>query len=390
MKHTTSYYITWMLISFFVLNCTEPLNLNSIAFENLLVIEAIITDEVKQHEINLSRTFSLEEFTPSPESNAKVVITDNSQNTYEFEETDDGKYIATTAFGIAPNTDYILSITTKDGKVYQSQPTQLPGIVPINDLYASKEVNPDTGNLGMTIYVDGFDPSGNSKHYRYEYEETYKIIAPSWSNPCPPIGDKPPPPPEVCAEALEMEVCYNTIASDSIIQVNSGTLSQGSTSPFRVITISRDNAIIRTRYSILVKQYVQSIGAHTFYNVLNKFSSSENLFSQNQPGFFSGNVFAVNNSSEKVIGYFDISSVSSKRIFFNFSDFFPNEELPPYFVECSSFIIDDINVFNERIESGEVSPFGDPLPNEPQAVINTGCVDCRVLGSSTKPDFWID
>ena len=86
MTHTKIYYMIWMLIAFFVLSCTEPFNLKSIDFEDALIIEAIITDEVKQQEIKLSRTFSLEEFTPSKESNAQVMITDDNQNTYEFEE----------------------------------------------------------------------------------------------------------------------------------------------------------------------------------------------------------------------------------------------------------------------------------------------------------------
>ena len=389
MNRTKTYYIVWMLIPFFVLSCTEPFNLKSIDFEDALIIEAIITDEVKYQEIKLSRTFSLEEFTPSAESNAEVTITDNSQNIYKFEESSSGTYTSTTQFGASANEDYILSVTTKNGKSYKSNPTQLPDVVPINNLYASRKVSEDTGNENMSIVIDGFDPLSISKYFRYEYEETYEIIAPAWIYACIP-SDLPPPPPEVCAESLEMKTCYNTITSDSIIQINTSTFKDNIPSAFEIRKISRNNPIIRTRYSILVKQYAQSLEAFTFYKVLNKFSSSDNVFSQNQPGFFSGNLYAIDDQNEQVVGYFDISSVSSKRIFFNFSDFFPNEELPPYFVDCNSFVIDDINVFNEKIESGEVVPFGDPLPGELQAIINTACVDCRILGTSTKPQFWID
>lgn len=379
-----------MLISFLVLSCTEPFNIKSIDFEDTLIIEAIITDEVKYQEIKLSRTFSLEEFIPAEESNAKVTITDNSQNVYEFEETSKGKYTSTIPFGAVANKDYILSIITKNGKSYKSNPTQLPGMVPINNLYATRTVNEDTGNENMSIFINEFDPIANSKYFRYEYEETYKIVAPAWIYECPLSGPGPPPPPEVCAESLEKKTCYNTIASDSIILVNTNTFKDNITSSLEIRKIPRNNPIIRKRYSILVKQYAQSLEAFTFYKILNKFLSSENLLSQNQPGFFSGNIYSVDNKNEKVVGYFDVSSVSFKRIFFNFSDFFPNEPLPPYFIDCAPFTIPDINEYYRRIEAREVAKFGEPLPGELQEVVNIACADCRTLETIAKPEFWID
>ena len=43
---------------------------------------------------------------------------------------------------------------------------------------------------------------------------------------------------------------------------------------------------------------------------------------------------STTNPDDKVIGYFDVASVTSKRIFFNYIDLFPNESLPPYYTEC--------------------------------------------------------
>lgn len=392
MRHNKTYYLIWMLIASFVLSCTEPFNLKSIDFEDALIIEAIITDEVKHQEIKLSRTFSLEEFTPSKESNAQVIITDDAQNTYEFEETSSGLYTSKTPFGATQNSNYTLTVITNNGKTYKSQPTQLPNTVPINSLYASKEVNNDTANENVSIYVDGFDTSSNSKYFRYEYEETYEIEATSWvdgeftvSNTGQLSWN------ELCCRPLEKRVCYNTVVSDSIIQLKVENTLLGETSAFPIRVISRDNPIIRTRYSILVKQYAQSLEAFTFYKILNKFSSSEDVFSQNQPGFFSGNLFSVDNSKEKVVGYFDISSVSTKRIFFNFSDLFPNQAVPPYFEDCTSYLITDLNLLKEKVIAEEVVyANANPNPGGIPYVVSASCGDCTKLGSSTKPDFWVD
>ncbi len=196
---------------------------------------------------------------------------------------------------------------------------------------------------------------------------------------------------ELCCRPVEKKVGYNTVVSDSIIQLKTDNLSQGNSSVFPIRVISRDNPIIRTRYSILVRQFAQSLEAFTFYKILNKFSSSENLFSQNQPGFFSGNLYSVDNQDEKVVGYFDISSVSSKRIFFNFSDFFPDESLPPYFVDCTSFVITDLNLLKEKVLDGSVVyASANPTPGGIPSVVDAACGDCTKLGTSTKPEFWID
>jgi hypothetical protein len=381
-----------MLIPLFLQSCTEPFNLESIDFEDALIVEAIITDEVKHQEIKISRTFSLEEFTPSEENNAKVIITDNSQNIYEFEETSSGKYTSIIQFGASENSSYTLSITTEDGKLYASQPTQMPGVVSINNLYASREVSAETGYENMIIYIGGFDPSANTKYFRYEYEETYEIVAPSWvpgnffisSTGKLEWG-------ELCCRPVETKVCYNTVASDSIVQLKADNFSQSNSSVFPIRVLSRDNPIIRTRYSILVKQYAQSLEAYTFYKILNKFSNSDNLFSQNQPGFVSGNLYSVNNQNEKVVGFFDISSVSIKRIFFSYSDFFPDEPLPPYFEDCNPFLITDPNVLKEKVLSNDVVFFSINL--DPEAlpyVVEAACGDCTKEGTSTKPEFWID
>lgn len=373
-----------------MLSCVEPIDLKSIDFEDVLIVEAIVTDEVKYQEIKISRTFSLDEFLPYEESNADVIISDNFQNVYEFQETSNGVYTSIVPFGASSNIEYTLSLITKNGRKYSSKPTALPDSVPLANLYASKEVK-DNGSENVDIVIDGFNTSVSSKYFRYEYEETYEIVSPSWVNAClPPPDQGPPIPPEVCAESLAMEKCYKTVKSDSIVQLNTNNYTNNSAASFTVRSIARDNPIIRSRYSILVKQYAQSLEAFTFYKILNKFSSSDNIFSQNQPGFFNGNLYAVDNNDEKVVGYFDISSVSSKRIFFNFSDYFPNEQLPPYFVDCEPFVISDSNEYNRRIGLGEVINFGDPLPGEPQAVVNAPCGDCRLLETISKPDFWVD
>ena len=176
-----SYNIVFLLIlNITLISCVEVIDFNSDTetFESALVIEATITNELKQQEIILSRSYEFEAEEPNPESGATVLIESN-QGTFSFEETEPGRYLSLTSFAAQHNVDYIIKISTSSGRSYMSTPVQLTQEASIDNLYAVRETN-NAGINGISIYIDSFDPSGNSKYYRYEYEETYKIIAPRW------------------------------------------------------------------------------------------------------------------------------------------------------------------------------------------------------------------
>ena len=398
-KNRNIYYIIWLLIiSLFTNSCVEPFDIKTEVFESAIVIEGTITNEFKHQKIKLTRTFRFEEAFPLAESNADVKIIDDSQNTYNFEESVlNGNYISVSKFSAEPNTTYQLQITTSDGRLYSSEPAQLTNNTEIDDVYAVRE----TSNLGvdhMAIFVDSFDPTGKSVYYRYEYEETYKIIAPFWSNKDV-IITNPREEFDVVQRTQQDRLCYNTVYSNTIIQTQTNGFTEDRVTRFPVRLISRENFIISYRYSILIKQYVQSLAAHTFYRILNDLSSSESLLSQNQPGFLEGNVFSIESSDEKVLGFFEVSSVSSKRIFFNYKDFFPNESLPPYTNNCILVsppisLIGGATPLFEAV-SARTHTFWDfnvsPGPGEgPYIMVPVECGDCTALGEITVPDFWIE
>jgi hypothetical protein len=390
-------------------SCVEPFDFETISFDDALVIEATITNEFKRHEISLTRTFKFEEDAPSGESNANVIITDDLLNSYTFEETTPGKYVSITEFSAEPNRIYKLSITTGDESTYSSQPVQLPQVTQVDDLMAIREANID-GVDGVTIYANSFDPTGNSRYYRYEFEETYLILAPFAISPEEVIvlSDNPPYSIETSVttqpRSREERACFNTVFSNAITQTQTTGLQEDRVSRFPIHFIKSNDPIIRDRYSINVKQYVQSLEAFTYYKVLNELSGSESILSQNQPGFISGNITSNENPDEKVLGFFEISSVSSKRLFFNFFDIFPDINRPFYFTECvldSPRLVDEddptISPLINQIQSNSIRHvetntdfFGNIDPDTPYTMINRPCGDCTVFGTNIKPGFWID
>ncbi|MEX0313074.1 MAG: DUF4249 domain-containing protein [Allomuricauda sp.] len=377
--------------------CIEPFETTFVDFESALVIEATITNELKRQKIILTKTYQFEADGPTPETNADVSVTDTSGNTYDFQHTENGIYLSSLAFAAQEGRAYELSVTTPDGKSYGSSSVPFSQGTDIDQISAERITN-DDGRDGMAILVNSFDATGNSKNYRYEYEETYRVIAPKWY-PTMLIGD--PEPNSGCnvikvANNQNEQVCYPTDYSNTIILTSTDDLVEDRVSNFMVRFISRDNYILSHRYSILIRQYVLSNEAYTFFERLNELSSSESLLSQIQPGFLQGNVFSKNNSGERVLGFFDVSSVSEQRIFFNYDDFYPGEPLPPYVDPCneSAPVIANMGgcVLRPIIEVRAGVYVGDndsEDPNEgPYRIVTRVCGDCSVLGTAEVPEFW--
>lgn len=397
-KKIRAYSLLMIIATAWLFNgCIESFEANFVDFESALVIEATITDQLKPQQVVLTRTYEFEEDGPSAESNANVSVSDDAGNTFSFQDTGNGIYVSTQAFAAQSGMTYQLSLTTQDGRSYMSSIAQVTSAATIDNLRTERITN-DDGEDGMAILVDSFDPSGNAKNYRYEYEETYRIIAPEW-NGTSLIGD----PAGGCGllkipNVTDEEVCYRTDLSNAIVLTSTEDLEEDRVANFMVRFINRNNYIISHRYSVLVRQFVQSNEAYTFFETLNELSGSESLFSQTQPGFLQGNVFSNENRNERVLGFFDVSSVSEERIFFNYDDFYPEEPLPPYIESCvpSAPVIFNPGgcVLRPIIESGAGVYQGDnesPGENEgPFFIVPRICGDCKVLGSPEAPDFWIE
>jgi hypothetical protein len=130
---------------------------------------------------------------------------------------------------------------------------------------------------------------------------------------------------------------------------------------------------------------------------MKEISSSESVLSPKQPGFVSGNIKCISNPDEKVIGFFEVSSFSSKRIFFNYSDLFPGEPLPPYHTDCTEqgynfcFGFSDppclgpmlINLINTHSATYERS-----IGEDYYYTVPVECGDCTSFSSNEIPPFW--
>lgn len=398
-------------------SCVESVELEEQESPSLLVIEASLTDELKTQNVRLTRSFSFETDSVPAETRAQVTVETDLGETYVFQHSGEGTYLSNREFAVQPERSYVLVVATPDGTIYRSTPEKLAGTASITDLYAVREPN-QNGTDGVFIYLDGTPESEGANYYRYEYEETYKIVAPDWTtrdflltdyDPCPsPIEYNL----EIVPRMEEQQTCYATVPSTRVLQNDVTTLAQPEVLQYPVRFLGATDFMIRNRYSILVRQYVHSAEAYSYFQSLNDFSASESVFNSVQPGFLTGNIEAVNEDQAPVIGFFEVASVVEERLFFSFEDIFPDLEMPPYITNCvptsspeahASFCFPPAGgnpcpeSIVELVNKGEISYIS---PNDTQPLLGAcpgpfiyvrrECGDCTVLGSNVVPEFWIE
>ena len=373
-------------------SCTESFPIETIEFENIPVVESTLTDEMKRQVVRLSKTIPLEDFGQEITDNAEVTIEDSNGNVFTFsQDTETQTYLSDIEFQAESNTLYTLKIKTSDGHSYTSKAVEIPPKSEIERVYP--EFISKNGKDGIQVFIDSDNATGSAEYFRYEYVETYKVRLPAnakfdW---------------EIIAgfrgfyqleitprDWTDKEFCYPRISSKGIVQTSTIDLDENRIVRFPLRFINKDDPVLRERYSILVKQYAQSAEAHSFYQILEGLGSEESLLFQGQPGYVSGNIVSDTEPEQKVLGYFEASSVSSQRIYFDHTDF--ELELPPYFVECEWLTSREISreLFRRKLEFENYQIyFFDEIAGLPVYFITQSeCSECTSFSTHIKPDFW--
>ncbi|MFC7774280.1 DUF4249 domain-containing protein [Flavobacterium sp. GCM10027622] len=415
-------YKLLLLTVLFLQSCTEPYALQTEDFEDIIVIEATLTDEYKYQEVRITRSLKLAEDEPETVSQATVFITDSNGNHFAFTESN-GKYVSQQEFRAIPNVTYQLHVTTADGKTYTSTQESIASLSNIDDLVAEVQNSNEEGK-GVQIISKSTKTTSGNEYYRYTYEETNKIIAPKWI-PYRGVVEYYSPPPISSPDLgyiymepwpYEAKICYATEKSKDIL-IGNTSLNNTDISANLVRFIKVDDYKIAHRYSIEVTMYTQSQAANNYYDAMKRASSSGSLLSQTQNGFYNGNIRNQSNPKEKVVGFFDVSHMSKKRIFFNFDTLFPGHKRPEYPYYCPDS--NDPNAANMSFQvkfCGQNDPSSDcdgdyvlsSVSNRSKTVYefdpsyeigikltsvslrNIQCGDCTSFSSNLKPIFWID
>ncbi|MEM7297486.1 MAG: DUF4249 domain-containing protein [Bacteroidota bacterium] len=333
-----------------------------------IIIDALLTNENLNHEVRINRAQDINESPFVPIDNADIYVEDNEGATYEYERIERGRYASINAFAGVVGMSYRVVISI-DGETYESgfEEMRTPGDVDdVSAQFGIQSLQSETGEITNEPVVDilaslTFDGTDES-YFRFDWEATYEARTPSqgtgicWNE----RGETPP-------SNLELKSCYISDRPNSFLRLFSTERVQGnSINSIKIFSVN-PNRRFQIRYSPEITTYSINKTAFDFWEIVdNQVNSGGSLFDI-PPSPLLGNIVRTNPSGERVIGLFEVASVTKRRAFLLAS--VVETELPHYNSDCT-------------LPSGSQGETPPPRP--------FSCCECTFLANSTdvKPSFW--
>jgi len=382
--------LLYYLLALLVMGCKE--NYDSPVHSPVtgyLVVEGVINSGAGAANIALSRTSKLDNNRGIVnETGATVKLEGEDNSVYAFADKGQGQY-GTNNLNLNTAIKYRLHITAK-GREYLSDFAVVKNNYPIDSISWKRE----NGN-GLQLYVNTHDPQNNTRYYQWAYDETWQIRSTFITT----LKYKITPHSPVNIYSVVYRDSSTFSYDPNIINCwqynSSNTLLLGSTAKLSkdivylpLAFVPRGSIKLGVLYSINVKQYAWTKEGYEFLEKMKKNTESTGSIFDAQPSELKGNIHCVTDSSEPVIGYFNICPVQEKRIFIN------NSDVSSWGYQSGCTSVDIKNISDTIIAQGlglmpsvvvEINPFGGIAifsAADPQ------CIDCTLRGSNIKPAYW--
>lgn len=379
-------YIAVLILVFLGVSCIERFYPETESnFSSRLVIEAnIIPDEAAQ-EIIISLLSTLDKPEFIPVSGCKVAVEDNKGHSFIFQETDKPGHYRGTIDGSAViiGANYRLSLVTPENKTYLSRFEELYPCPPVDSLYYEMESKPTSdpkeNEDGLQFLVNFEAGQNDGKFFRWQIEETYEYHSSfpleRWrdDNMVYHFLDKPD---------YTTFICYKTTNLDDIYVLSTEGFIRNSYQRFKLHFVNNLTQRLEHRYSILVRQFSLTPEAYQYWYSLRKNNQeTANLFGR-QPALLKGNIYNVSDSTDLALGYFSVSSMSSKRIMIL---------SVPGMSFKKVFYCKPVPITGPLPPDGPFyfAPYRDEAGNKIWGETNPDCIFCPLLGGITqKPIYW--
>lgn len=369
-----------ILLSHFLLlsSCIDEYWPDIKKYDNLLVIDGVITNGSAPYTISLSVSTDINAPRHIPYENCEVSIIDDLYNEVDLIEEEPGKYKTQGEELVGqPSRQYKLTINTPDGKTYESSFETLKAPVEIDTIYNLIEYHEssteDHDLAGYQFYIDTKTAEYDSAYFWWSLEETYEYNADftieyTYSGSIKPFTNWD-----------TLYTCWRTLKVNKIFITNTENLAESRVLNFPLNYVDTETRRLSVRYSLLINQYTIDAKVYEYWNnIKTQIEESGSLYST-QPFQVRGNMVNVDDPEEPVLGYFIAAGLSQKRIFPD-----PPAGVLFYYSTC-------LPVFDMGL--GFTRPWHWPiyitLINGTFATASEGCFDCTSKGGTTEmPEFW--
>jgi hypothetical protein len=354
-------------------------------FKPQLVIDATICPDEGMQEIVISKTSSPDDPQFVPLSGCSVMVEDEKGDLFSFYESADAGHYKGEIDGskVVIGNKYRLSVRTPQGKDYKSSYEELMPCPPIDSLYFALETkltnDPNTSLNGLQFYTDFKADNTYGHYYRFELIETYEYHAEyplkKWQDQYGIMHNLEEP-------DYSNMVCYKTSRLRNIFNLSTDGFTDNSYPRFKLHFVKDQAPPLKIKYSVLVNQYSMDKKAYVYWENLRKNNQETTDLFGKQPAMIQGNIVNVKDSSDIALGYFEVSSLQSKRIMVQSVEGLSFDKA--YYCKAKKifgslpkkslvYLAEDFDEDDKRYEG----------------MVSGECIFCQLLGGSLeKPSYW--
>jgi hypothetical protein len=352
-----------------------------------LVVDGTITDDCNEQVIKISYSSSTENPSFNGASNCLVKVADDKNHVFNFVEDikTPGYYKGTIPeeYTLTGN-KFQLIVITPDGKTYKSSFEEMLPCPPVDSVYYTAEhrATESAGeNIdGLQFYIDFNATDYFGRYYRWIIEETYEYHS-TW-----PKKDYIGIDGKYHEDPIDLSqfICYKTEINNELFLLSTEGLNSNIYKKAKLHFVDDHTQRLLYNYSILVKQRSLSNSAYYFWENIKKNNQETNGLFTKQPSMLKGNIHNENDTTEVVLGYFMVSSETTKRIIIR---------------DMPELLFNDVGFCVPVIISG-------PLPVDPRpmyfvtAYLLDGtaadaftfpeCIECTLLGGITQKPYFFE
>jgi len=355
-------------------SCTEKYYPEIDGDVSVLVVDGKITDEIGPCEVRLFRTVSFtDDFSLKPEKDAVVILHDDLDRTEILNETKPGIYKSSySTIKGEVGRYYWIEIQTLTGEKYESTPELMHSPFEITSLYGDEleVVTNENSEAAVGIYFDAKTSENTGSYLRWEYRESYE-----WHTPF-----------DVNTKVTEnpQTVCYPVNDFPLINLYDATNIENKEVNHLLTSTILQHEVKLKHKYLLDMRLYSVSQENYIFWKNMKAIHQTNGNLYDILPANIKGNISTCEGDCE-VLGYFEVSSVRTKK-----GMFFKND----YSVEFSDF--------PKECETFNYTPSPDNSPPDltryfivkktPGSYFLLAryrhCYECNSKYPSNKPTFW--
>ncbi|NPD44628.1 MULTISPECIES: DUF4249 domain-containing protein [unclassified Lentimicrobium] len=347
------------------------------------VVQGTVNNQEGWQEIDISISSALTQPAYIPVGGCQVEIIDDENQKFDMEEYEKGKYrVWMSQEYLVVGRAYKTRIVLPNEDILESSFDQMPSgpeiegvFFQLKDLPTSE---PDEWIKGIQYYTHLKASSQQSRFYRWQITETWEFHSAY--------------PKEFYYDGVVNHIfppdysefyCWTTRVVDEIFTLSTQSLSENEYSNLPLHYVSNTSERLSVLYSFMLKQIALSEAAYQYWDQLRINNTiGEGLYAS-QPLAIKGNIVNTTNPHLEVLGFFQASSETSKRIFTE-----PLNDLElDYSNKCSPALMRKglIEITPNMYPAWLMEDRGVWIP----VLMNDECVDCTLRGGKTeKPIFW--